>query len=49
MRRLASLEDLGCMKLAAIAQRGAKKDFFDLHALLRAGQSLPRLGCLDSS
>jgi hypothetical protein len=41
--RLASLEDLGCMKLAAIAQRGAKKDFFDLHALLRAGQTLPQL------
>jgi len=41
--RLASLEDLGCMKLAAIAQRGAKKDFFDLHALLRAGDTLPRL------
>jgi hypothetical protein len=31
------------MKLAAIAQRGAKKDFFDLHALLRAGHTLPEL------
>lgn len=41
--RLASLEDLGCTKLAAIAQRGAKKDFFDLHALLQAGQTLSRL------
>jgi hypothetical protein len=41
--RLASLEDLACMKLAAIAQRGAKKDFFDLHALLRAGHTLPGL------
>lgn len=40
---MASLEDLGCMKLAAIAQRGAKKDFFDLHALLRAGHTLPQL------
>ena len=41
--QLASLEDLGCMKLVAIAQRGAKKDFFDLHALLRTGQTLPGL------
>jgi hypothetical protein len=31
----ASLEDLACMKLAAIAQRGAKKDFLDLYALGR--------------
>lgn len=30
---LASLEDIACMKLAAIAQRGAKKDFIDLYAL----------------
>jgi hypothetical protein len=28
---------------AAIAQRGAKKDFFDLHALLREGHTLPEL------
>lgn len=27
---LASLDDLGCMKLAAIAQRGSRKDFVDL-------------------
>jgi len=32
---IASLEDLACMKLAAIAQRGAKKDFLDLFALGR--------------
>jgi hypothetical protein len=31
---LASLDDLACMKLSAIAQRGSKKDFFDLHALV---------------
>ena len=31
--RLASLDDLACMKLSAIAQRGAKKDFVDLYAL----------------
>ena len=30
--RLASLEDLACMKLSAIASRGAKKDFIDLYA-----------------
>lgn len=30
---LASLEDLACMKLSAIAQRGARKDFCDLYAL----------------
>lgn len=41
--RLASLEDLGCMKLVAIAQRGAKKDFIDLYALGQRGFSLERL------
>lgn len=30
---LASLRDLACMKLSAIAQRGAKKDFLDLYSL----------------
>lgn len=30
---LASLADLACMKLAAIAQRGARKDFVDIYAL----------------
>lgn len=33
--RLASLEDIACMKLAAVAQRGSKKDFVDLYALGR--------------
>jgi len=32
--RLASLDDLACMKLSAVAQRGAKKDFIDLYALV---------------
>jgi hypothetical protein len=41
--RLASLEDLGCMKLSAIAQRGAKKDFVDLYALLTQYRPLPDL------
>jgi hypothetical protein len=34
--RVASLDDLECMKLAAIAGRGAARDFWDLHALLTA-------------
>jgi len=35
--RIASLEDLLCMKLSAIAGRGAAKDFWDLDALLSHG------------
>ncbi|HEY8019804.1 MAG TPA: nucleotidyl transferase AbiEii/AbiGii toxin family protein [Thermoanaerobaculia bacterium] len=35
--RLAGLRDLACMKLSAIAQRGSRKDFVDLHALGRHG------------
>ena len=31
--RLASLDDLTCMKLAAVAQRGSRKDFLDLYVL----------------
>jgi hypothetical protein len=31
---IASLDDLACMKLSAIAQRGSKKDFMDLYALV---------------
>jgi Nucleotidyl transferase AbiEii toxin, Type IV TA system len=31
---VASLADLVCMKLSAIAGRGARRDFWDLHALL---------------
>jgi hypothetical protein len=33
---VASLDDLECMKLSAIAGRGARRDFWDLHALLTA-------------
>lgn len=40
---LASLEDLAAMKLSAIAQRGAKRDFFDLAALAVEGFSLARM------
>jgi len=37
---LASTRDIAAMKLAALAQRGAKKDFFDLVALERSGLDL---------
>jgi predicted nucleotidyltransferase component of viral defense system len=30
---MASLADLACMKLSALAQRGSKKDFVDIYAL----------------
>lgn len=33
--RLLSVEDILAMKLSAIANRGAKKDFFDIHELLK--------------
>lgn len=38
---LASLTDLACMKLSALAQRGAKKDFVDIYALGIQYCSLP--------
>jgi hypothetical protein len=34
---VASLDDLVCMKVSAIAGRGAAKDFWDLHELLQHG------------
>ncbi len=37
---IASSRDLGAMKLAAIAQRGSRKDFVDVHELLRQGRTL---------
>lgn len=37
---LASRRDLGAMKLLAIAQRGARKDFVDVSELLRQGAQL---------
>ncbi|WP_397380356.1 nucleotidyl transferase AbiEii/AbiGii toxin family protein [Prosthecobacter sp.] len=33
--RLMSLQDVVAMKLGAISNRGAKKDFYDLHTLLK--------------
>lgn len=32
---IASLEDIGCMKIEAIAARGKKRDFMDLYFILR--------------
>ena len=40
---LVSLEDLACMKLSAIAQRGARKDFCDLYALGKTSFSLQHM------
>lgn len=40
---LASLDDLACMKLAAVAQRGSRKDFVDIHALLQDHRPLVEL------
>jgi len=37
---LASIEDLACMKLSAVAQRGARKDFLDVYAIGRQGLRL---------
>lgn len=37
---VASLDDLACMKLSAIAQRGSKKDFIDIYALMKKHKSL---------
>lgn len=38
--RLASLDDLACMKLSAIAQRGSRKDFYDVYTLCRSHRPL---------
>jgi hypothetical protein len=40
---LASVRDVAAMKLAAITQRGARKDFHDLVAIGRAGVDLPSM------
>lgn len=41
--QMASLDDLACMKLAAVAQRGSKKDFVDVWALADHGLHLERM------
>lgn len=40
---MASLDDIACMKLAAIMQRGARKDFIDLYTLIQRHKSLANL------
>jgi hypothetical protein len=40
---LASLDDLCCMKLAAVAQRGSRKDFIDVFVLAQQYKPLPEL------
>lgn len=40
---LARLDDLACMKVAAMLQRGERKDYFDLFALLEHGYSLDEI------
>jgi hypothetical protein len=40
---LASLDDLACMKLAAVAQRGSRKDFVDLHTIALAHRPFEEL------
>lgn len=40
---LASLDDLACMKLAAVAQRGYRKDFIDVFVLIQNHKPLAEL------
>jgi hypothetical protein len=40
---LASIEDLACMKLSAVAQRGARKDFLDVYAIGLQGLGLRQM------
>lgn len=40
---LASLDDLACMKLSAVAQRGSRKDFYDIHTLISRHRPLADL------
>src|SRR5688572_19792010 len=41
--QIASVRDLGAMKLLAVAQRGSRKDFVDIYELLQNGVSLRRM------
>src|SRR5262249_15822794 len=40
---VASLRHLGAMKLAALARRGLRRDFWDIYAIVRAAHPLPEL------
>ena len=35
--QIASIRDIAAMKVAAIGDRGSRKDFYDLYAILRTG------------
>ncbi len=41
--RIASLEDIAAMKIAAICDRGTKRDFIDLYFLVQQGLSLKKI------
>ena len=41
--RVASLEDIAAMKIAAICDRGTKRDFIDLYFLVQQGLSLNKI------
>lgn len=41
---VATLTDLGVMKLSAIARRGLRRDFWDLFEILNAGPALRQIG-----
>jgi hypothetical protein len=41
--RLLSLDDIGAMKLSAVAQRGSRKDFVDIFVLATRHRPLPEL------
>ena len=38
--QMAGLDDIACMKLSAVTNRGARKDFIDLHHLISYYRSL---------
>ncbi|MBC8509784.1 MAG: nucleotidyl transferase AbiEii/AbiGii toxin family protein [Chloroflexi bacterium] len=40
---LAALDDIACMKLSAVAQRGARKDFIDVYTLVQQHRPLSEL------
>jgi hypothetical protein len=40
---IASQDDLACMKIAAVASRGSRRDFIDVFALIRSGIPLVRM------
>ncbi|MCD6306939.1 MAG: nucleotidyl transferase AbiEii/AbiGii toxin family protein [Deltaproteobacteria bacterium] len=42
--QMAAIEDIACMKLSAVASRGSRKDFFDLHHVI--SHRYPMEACL---